>query len=139
VLIHYSIIRIFPFFREIRIYGLKQLYHKDTESTSLDITTIRTLNFHAPPTWPDGSRKCRCYNNLGTTILRLSSSGAYNNPKYIGKVVDLALPNPTAKPKRVNFQRMKKIEDQAIKAVPRVYSIHRCRISPQIASNPAMQ
>lgn len=71
--------------------------------------------------------------------LRLSSSGAYNNPKYIGKVVDLALPNPTATPKRVDFQRMKKIEDQAIKAVPRVYSIHRCRRSPQIASNPAMQ
>lgn len=57
----------------------------------------------------------------------------------IGQVVDLALPNPTSKPKGVDFQRMKKIEDQAIKAVPRVYSIHRCRRSPQIASNPAMQ
>jgi hypothetical protein len=42
-------------------------------------------------------------------------------------------------PRESNFQRMKKIEDQAINAVPRVYSIHRCRISPQIASNPAMQ
>ena len=73
------------------------------------------------------------------TIPWLSSLGVYNHQRYIGQVVDLALPNPTAKPKRFDFQRMKKIEDQAIKAVPRVYSIHRCRRSPQIASNPAMQ
>ena len=38
-----------------------------------------------------------------TVILQLSSPGDCNSPRYKGQLIDLALPNPTAKPQELIF------------------------------------